>query len=85
LLSINRCLLVSVCVVTRQRWKVITLGGEAGPNLAGVAKRGDRRYLLESIVYSNAVVVSGYGIVSLDLINGANLVGTLVTRKARLR
>ena len=55
--------------------------GEAGPNLAGVAKRGDRRYLLESIVYSNAVVVSGYGIVSLDLTNGVNLVGTLIQEK----
>jgi quinoprotein glucose dehydrogenase len=55
--------------------------GEAGPNLAGVAKRGDRRYLLESIVYSNAVVVSGYGVVSLDLTNGASLVGTLIQEK----
>lgn len=55
--------------------------GEAGPNLAGVAKRGDRRYLLESIVYSNAVVVSGYGVVSLDLTNGVNLVGTLIQEK----
>ncbi len=55
--------------------------GEAGPNLAGVAKRGDRRYLLESVVYSNAVVVSGYGIVSLELTNGASLVGTLLQEK----
>ena len=56
--------------------------GEAGPNLAGVAKRGDRRYLLESVVYSNAVVVSGYGIVSLELTNGASLVGTLLQEKS---
>ena len=55
--------------------------GEAGPNLAGVAKRGDRRYLLESVVFSNAVVVSGYGIISLDLTNGVNLVGTLIQEK----
>jgi quinoprotein glucose dehydrogenase len=55
--------------------------GEAGPNLAGVAKRGDRRYLLESIVFSNAKVVSGYGITSLELINGVNLVGTLIQEK----
>jgi quinoprotein glucose dehydrogenase len=53
-------------------------GGEAGPNLAGVAKRGDRRYLLESVVNSNAVVVSGYGTVNLDLANGGALVGTLI-------
>lgn len=55
--------------------------GEAGPNLAGVAKRGNRRYLLESVVYANAVVVSGYGIVSLELTNGASLVGTLLQEK----
>jgi quinoprotein glucose dehydrogenase len=55
-----------------------TVEGEAGPNLAGVAKRGNRRYLLESVVYSNAVVVSGYGVVSLELTNGASLVGTLL-------
>ena len=53
-------------------------GGEAGPNLAGVAKRGDRRYLMESIVYSSAVVVSGYGIVNVELANGATLAGTLL-------
>ena len=53
-------------------------GGEAGPNLAGIAKRGDRRYLLESVVKSNAVVVAGYGTVNLDLANGGALVGTLI-------
>jgi quinoprotein glucose dehydrogenase len=53
-------------------------GGEAGPNLAGVAKRGDRRYLLESVVNAGAVVVSGYGTVNLDLANGGALVGTLI-------
>jgi quinoprotein glucose dehydrogenase len=53
-------------------------GGEAGPNLAGIAKRGDRRYLLESVVNSGAVVVSGYGTVNLDLSNGGALVGTLI-------
>ena len=56
-------------------------GGEAGPNLAGVAKRGDRRYLLESVVQSSAVVVSGYGSVNLDLANGGALTGTLLQEK----
>jgi quinoprotein glucose dehydrogenase len=56
-------------------------GGEAGPNLAGIAKRGDRRYLLESIVQSSAVVVSGYGSVNLDLANGGALTGTLLQEK----
>jgi quinoprotein glucose dehydrogenase len=53
-------------------------GGEAGPNLAGIAKRGDRRYLLESVVNAGAVIVSGYGTVNLDLANGGALVGTLI-------
>ena len=53
-------------------------GGEAGPNLAGIAKRGDRRYLLESVVNSGAVVAAGYGTVNLDLANGGALVGTLI-------
>ena len=56
-------------------------GGEAGPNLAGIAKRGDRRYLLESIVQSSAVVVSGYGTVNIDLTNGGALTGTLLQEK----
>ena len=53
-------------------------GGEAGPNLAGIAKRGDRRYLLESVVNSGAVIAAGYGIVTIDLANGGTLVGTLI-------
>ena len=53
-------------------------GGEAGPNLAGIAKRGDRRYLLESVVNSGAVIVAGYGTVNIDLANGGDLVGTLI-------
>ncbi len=53
-------------------------GGEAGPNLVGVAKRGDRRYLLESIVNSGAVVVAGYGSVNIELANGGALVGALL-------
>ena len=57
-------------------------GGEAGPNLAGVAKRGDRRYLLESIVQAGAVVAPGYGTVNLELVNGGVLAGTLLRQRA---
>jgi quinoprotein glucose dehydrogenase len=53
-------------------------GGEAGPNLAGIAKRGERRYLLESVVNAGAVIVAGYGTVNIDLANGGALVGTLI-------
>ncbi|MGB1258827.1 MAG: DUF7133 domain-containing protein [Akkermansiaceae bacterium] len=36
----------------------------AGPNLAGVAKRGDRKFLLESLIAPNAKVAKGFGKVS---------------------
>ena len=58
-------------------------GGEAGPSLVGVAKRGDRNYLLESIVYSNAVVASGYGTVNIELVNKGALMGTLLQQDAK--
>jgi quinoprotein glucose dehydrogenase len=53
-------------------------GGDAGPNLAGVAKRGARSYLLESIVSPSAVVVSGYGTVNVELRHGGALTATLL-------
>ena len=53
-------------------------GGEAGPNLAGISKRQDRRYLLESIVNPAAAVAAGYGITSITFKNGASLGGSLV-------
>jgi len=36
----------------------------AGPNLSGLAKRGDRNFLLESLVAPNAKVAKGFGTVS---------------------
>jgi len=54
-------------------------GSEAGPNLYGVATRGDRRYLLESLVNPSAKVVSGFGIVSVTFSNGASLAGRLLS------
>jgi quinoprotein glucose dehydrogenase len=53
-------------------------GGDAGPNLAGISKRRDRRYLLESLVNPGAVVAPGYGITSVSFKNGATLGGSLV-------
>jgi quinoprotein glucose dehydrogenase len=40
--------------------KVRGTGGEVGPELLGVAKRGDRRYLLESIVTPNREIAKGF-------------------------
>lgn len=53
-------------------------GGDAGPNLAGIAKHHERRYLLESVVNPTAVVAPGFGITSLTFKNGGTLAGNLV-------
>lgn len=53
-------------------------GGEAGPSLAGIAKRHDRRYFLESMVKPGAVVAPGFGIVVIEFHNGASLGGNLL-------
>ncbi len=53
-------------------------GGDAGPNLVGISKRHDRRYLLESVVHPAAVVAPGYGITSVTFKNGGTLAGNLV-------
>ncbi len=53
-------------------------GGDAGPNLAGVSNRHERRYFLESLVNPGAVVAPGYGITSVTFKNGATLGGSLV-------
>ncbi|HEV7479526.1 MAG TPA: hypothetical protein VGO05_04495 [Roseiarcus sp.] len=53
-------------------------GGDAGPNLMGVAKRNpDRKYLLESLVVPGAKVAAGYGLVALTLKNGQSVAGVL--------
>lgn len=53
-------------------------GGEAGPDLSSAAKRGDRRYLLESLIDPGAHVASGFGIVGVTLKGGKNLGGLLL-------
>lgn len=52
-----------------------TAGGEAGPNLAGVATRQDRRKLLESLVLPDAEIAAGFGTVSLNLSSGGSISG----------
>lgn len=53
-------------------------GGETAPNLAGIAKRHDRRYFLESMVAPGAVIAPGYGAVLIELKNGSSLTGNLL-------
>jgi quinoprotein glucose dehydrogenase len=53
-------------------------GGEAGPNLAGVAARGDRHFMIESMMVPGAKVAAGYGVVSATLNNGKAVGGIIV-------
>ena len=53
-------------------------GGDAGPSLAGISTRHERRYFLESMVNPGAVVAPGYGITLVKFKNGATLGGSLV-------
>lgn len=57
-------------------------GGDAGPNLAGVGKLHDKKYLLQSLVNPAAIVAPGYGITVVNFKNGATLAGNLVVEKA---
>lgn len=52
--------------------------GEAGPDLAGVGSRGDRHYLLESLVNPSAEVVPGYGLTLITLEDGESVGGPLL-------
>jgi len=56
--------------------------GLAGPALAGVAGRGDRLFLLESLTHPGTKVASGYGMVSVSLKDGSSVGGTLVEEMA---
>ncbi|MGL5018120.1 MAG: c-type cytochrome, partial [Luteolibacter sp.] len=54
-------------------------GGEAAPNLAGIANRHqDHRYFLESMVLPSNLITPGYGSVLVDFKNGASLGGNLI-------
>jgi quinoprotein glucose dehydrogenase len=52
-------------------------GGEAGPDLSKVGSRGERPYLLESLIVPSAKIVPGYGTVVLTLKNGNVVAGAL--------
>ncbi len=47
--------------------KVKNEGAEVGPNLTNVASRGNREYLLESIVNPNAKIAQGFETVMITL------------------
>lgn len=45
-------------------------GGEAGPNLTGIASRKDRKYLLEAMIAPNAQIADGFQMAILTMKNG---------------
>ena len=59
------------------------VGGEVGPQLAGIGLRKDRRYLLESIVEPNAQVAEGYESVVIWDMDGVSHSGIIGQRTAR--
>ena len=64
-------------------------GGDAGPDLTLVADRAqqdhgqrDRIYLLESLLDPHAKIAKGFGTVSLLLLNGKEVTGTVLEETA---
>ncbi|MFT5327378.1 MAG: quinoprotein glucose dehydrogenase, partial [Planctomycetaceae bacterium] len=61
--------------------KVNGLGGDAGPDLSKVAERskGDREFLLESLINPHAKLAKGYGTVTVVLEDGKVISGTVAS------
>lgn len=59
-----------------------TEGGEAGPNLMGVALRHDARGLLESLILPGAQIADGFGVATLKLKDGTTKSGTIAAKTA---
>lgn len=57
-------------------------GGNAGPSLENIGRLRRKHELLESILEPNAVVVKGYGTVTVFLDDGTTLNGSIVSRDA---
>lgn len=52
-------------------------GGDAGPDLTEVAKRGDRVFMLESLIDPHAKIAKGFGTVTFVMTNGQVLSGVI--------
>lgn len=61
---------------------IFELGGNAGPNLKGVASRLSREELLQSLVNPSAQLAAGFGVVLIDLKNEEKVNGTLIKETA---
>ena len=62
--------------------KVQGEGGEAGPELTGIASKRDRAYFLESIVTPNASIAPGFEGMLVTLKNGQDVIGIARTESA---
>jgi quinoprotein glucose dehydrogenase len=58
--------------------KVGERGGEAAPNLAGIAGRQDSEYILESIVAPSAKLTAGYSAIAVTMKDGSVVAGMLM-------
>ena len=57
--------------------KLNGIGGDVGPELAGIGGKRKRDYLLESIVLPDKQIAKGYDSVVLDLTSGKSITGVL--------
>jgi quinoprotein glucose dehydrogenase len=63
--------------------KVQGVGGDVGPDLAGIGSKQKREYILESIVEPSKQIAQGYESVTLSLTNGTVISGILKGEDAR--
>ncbi len=57
--------------------KLQGVGGEVGPELAGIGARQSRQYLLEAIVFPDKEIAKGFDSVVLELADGKTVTGVL--------
>ncbi len=62
--------------------KVSGSGGDAGPDLTGIASKKDRKYLLESMIAPNAQIAEGFQSVLVTLKNGDMQAGVIKAETA---
>jgi quinoprotein glucose dehydrogenase len=79
----GRLIFLNKAEVTCQKChKAQGVGGDVGPDLAGIGTRQKRDYLLESIVLPNKQIAKGYETVVIQLTNGKSVTGILKGDKA---
>jgi quinoprotein glucose dehydrogenase len=64
--------------------KVGGIGGEVGPDLAGIGAKRKREYLLESIINPDKEIAKGYESVVLVLLDGSTKAGILKSEDAKV-